>query len=99
MFLEKVNMARTEPQINIRLPQDLKDAVQSMASDNKRSVNAEIVAILLDAVRKHELNNQSQSSSGAQLKTIDYRYEKEILEEIAKLAAENAVKLERNKKN
>ncbi|MCC8375901.1 Arc family DNA-binding protein [Photorhabdus bodei] len=92
-------MARTEPQINIRLPQDLKDAVQSMASDNKRSVNAEIVAILLDAVRKHELNNQSQSSSGAQLKTIDYRYEKEILEEIAKLAAENAVKLERNKKN
>ncbi|WP_448512391.1 Arc family DNA-binding protein [Photorhabdus laumondii] len=90
---------RREPQINIRLPQDLKDAVQSMASDNKRSVNAEIVAILLDAVRKHELNNQSQSSSGTQLKTIDYRYEKEILEEIAKLAAENAVKLERNKKN
>ncbi|MDB6366755.1 Arc family DNA-binding protein [Photorhabdus bodei] len=90
---------RRDPQINIRLPQDLKDAVQNMASGNRRSVNAEIVAILLDAVRKHELNNQSQSSSGTQLKTIDCLYEREILEEIAKLAAENAVKLERNKKS
>ncbi|CAQ85686.1 hypothetical protein PAU_03598 [Photorhabdus asymbiotica] len=82
-----------DPQINIRLPQDLKEAVQNMALDNKRSVNAEIVAILLDAVRKHALSNQGQSSSGTRLKAIDYLYEREVLEEIAKLAAENAVKL------
>ncbi|PHM39263.1 Rha family transcriptional regulator [Xenorhabdus mauleonii] len=50
-----------DPQINIRLPQDLKDDVQNMASDNKRSVNAEIVAVLLDAVRKHESVKNGQT--------------------------------------
>ncbi|MDC9591138.1 Arc family DNA-binding protein [Xenorhabdus sp. XENO-10] len=88
-----------EPQINIRLPQDLKEAVQNMASDNKRSVNAEIVAVLLDAVRRHKSREQSQLSMKHQSTTIDPKIEREILEEIAKLAAENAVKLERNKED
>lgn len=57
-----------DPQINIRLPRDLKEDVHEMAAYNKRSVNAEIVAVLLDAVRKHKLNNQSQARS---LKTSD----------------------------
>lgn len=52
-------MARTEPQINIRLPQDLKESVQEMASINKRSVNAEIVSVLLEAVRHHQSGNFS----------------------------------------
>ncbi|MGV8004331.1 Arc family DNA-binding protein [Photorhabdus temperata subsp. temperata] len=90
---------RRDPQINIRLPQDLKDAVQNMASGNRRSVNAEIVAILLDAVRNHKLIASSKSSAGLLKKSKDYFIEREILEEIAKLAAENAVKLERNKKS
>lgn len=45
---------KRDPQINIRLPQDLKDDIQNMASDNKRSVNAEVVAALLEAVKHHK---------------------------------------------
>uniref|UniRef100_UPI0036D80F03 Arc family DNA-binding protein n=1 Tax=Photorhabdus sp. RM322S TaxID=3342825 RepID=UPI0036D80F03 len=84
-------MARTEPQINIRLPQDLKEAVQNMASDNKRSVNAEIVAVLLDAVRNHKLSDFGQSLSVLVQESKDYLIKREVLEEIAKLAAENSI--------
>ena len=35
-----------DPQINIRIPQELKDAVQALAEANKRSVNAELVAAI-----------------------------------------------------
>ncbi|MDC9591325.1 Arc family DNA-binding protein [Xenorhabdus sp. XENO-10] len=98
LLLHRILLMSREPQINIRLPQDLKEAVQNMASDNKRSVNAEIVAVLLDAVRKHKSGDQIQSSMKCQPTTIDPITERKILEEIAKLAAENAVKLERNKR-
>ncbi|MCC8364909.1 Arc family DNA-binding protein [Xenorhabdus sp. PB61.4] len=54
-----------DPQINIRLPQDLKEAVHDMASYNKRSVNAEIVAVLLDAVRKHRRHQIETLTEGA----------------------------------
>ncbi|HIE4607732.1 Arc family DNA-binding protein [Klebsiella aerogenes] len=35
-----------DPQINIRISQELKDAVQALAEANKRSVNAELVAAI-----------------------------------------------------
>lgn len=35
-----------DPQINIRIPQELKEAVQVLADTNKRSVNAELVAAI-----------------------------------------------------
>jgi len=35
-------MARTDPQINIRIPQDLKDKLHESASINGRSVNSDI---------------------------------------------------------
>ncbi|OTA15417.1 Rha family transcriptional regulator [Xenorhabdus beddingii] len=87
-----------DPQINIRLPQDLKELVQEMASDNKRSVNAEIIAALLNAVRNHKIITQGQSSSELSQESKDCLIKREILEEIAKLAAEKAVRLERNEK-
>lgn len=39
-------MARTDPQVNIRLPADLKDRIDKAALESKRSMNAEIVARL-----------------------------------------------------
>lgn len=39
-------MARTDPQINLRIPADLKDALDAEAVKNKRSLTAEVVARL-----------------------------------------------------
>ncbi|WP_399696550.1 Arc family DNA-binding protein [Xenophilus sp.] len=39
-------MARTDPQINLRIPADLKDALDAEAAKNKRSLTAEVVARL-----------------------------------------------------
>ncbi|KZR10496.1 Arc family DNA-binding protein [Klebsiella aerogenes] len=43
-------MSREEPQINIRISKELKDKVKARAQYNKRSMNAEIVQIIEDAV-------------------------------------------------
>ncbi|EHZ9645296.1 TPA: Arc family DNA-binding protein [Escherichia coli] len=69
-----------DPQINVRLPADLKDAVQKMAEDNKRSVNAEVVATLLEAVKRHNLG---ESIAGAK----DIYLPSEIIDEIARRTA------------
>ncbi|CNJ18888.1 putative phage regulatory protein [Yersinia aldovae] len=45
-------MARDEPKVNVRLPQELKDRLHSLAAQNKRSVNAEIVAAIEYACRR-----------------------------------------------
>lgn len=39
-------MARTDPTIYMRLPQELKDALDAAAAENKRSLTAEVVARL-----------------------------------------------------
>lgn len=43
-------MARDDPQFNLRMTQELKDAIADRAKSNGRSLNAEIVQILEDAV-------------------------------------------------
>lgn len=39
-------MARNDPQINLRIPENLKALVEEAAADNKRSMTAEIIARL-----------------------------------------------------
>ncbi|MEJ6520342.1 Arc family DNA-binding protein [Shewanella bicestrii] len=46
-------MSRKDPQLNIRLPQSLKDKVTAIANENKRSVNAEVVKMLESCVAQH----------------------------------------------
>ncbi|EIM5533256.1 Arc family DNA-binding protein [Salmonella enterica subsp. enterica] len=43
-------MTKRDPQLNIRLPQELKDRLTVLAGNNKRSVNAEAVAAIEMAV-------------------------------------------------
>lgn len=43
-------MARDDPQFNLRMTQELKDEISERAKRNGRSLNAEIVQILEDAV-------------------------------------------------
>ncbi|MDR5610500.1 MULTISPECIES: Arc family DNA-binding protein [unclassified Arsenophonus] len=80
------------PQINIRLPIDLKDAVQKMAEDNKRSVNAEIVSVLINAVKKHHLEKTP-------LALKELSFSPEIIDDIAEKAAEKTAKILIENKN
>lgn len=43
-------MARDDPQFNLRMSQELKDLITDRAKTNGRSLNAEIVQILEDAI-------------------------------------------------
>ena len=46
-------MARNDPQINLRIPAELKERVEAAAAANKRSMNAEI-AERLEASLRHD---------------------------------------------
>lgn len=43
-------MARNDPQLNLRLPADLKEKLEKLAKSNMRSLTAEVVARLSDSV-------------------------------------------------
>lgn len=43
-------MARDDPQFNLRLPKELKEKVKQRAALNDRSLNAELVQIVRDAL-------------------------------------------------
>ncbi len=43
-------MARSDPQINLRIPADLKAALDRAATENKRSLTAEVVARLQESM-------------------------------------------------
>lgn len=48
-------MSREDPQLKVRLPQDLKDKITASASNLGRSINADVVARLEESFE----NNQS----------------------------------------
>ncbi len=51
------------PQVNLRLPEQLKDKISAMAERNKRSANSEMVAAIEEWVRRDEvLNFRSETS-------------------------------------
>lgn len=45
-------MGRDDPQFNLRLPYELKEKVKQRAAMNGRSLNAELVQIVMDAMAK-----------------------------------------------
>lgn len=47
-------MARTDPQVNLRFPAELKEAIDQAAKDSGRSMNAEIVARLQESFAQSE---------------------------------------------
>ncbi|QGU10689.1 Arc family DNA-binding protein [Leclercia sp. J807] len=49
-------MSREDPQLRIRLPIELKEKVEASAKENNRSMNAEIVQILQDALASGDAN-------------------------------------------
>lgn len=45
-------MGRDDPQINLRLPYELKEKLKQRAKSNGRSLNAELVQIVTEAISK-----------------------------------------------
>lgn len=51
-------MARTDPQINIRVPAELKKELELLAIENGRSLNAEVVLRLENSIAAKKSNTQ-----------------------------------------
>ncbi|MCA6954647.1 Arc family DNA-binding protein [Pectobacterium polaris] len=92
-------MARDEPKVNIRLPQEMKDKLHALAEKNKRSVNAEVVAAIEEALIKDKMNDSEIPGSGGMMaKANEFMTPRRVLEEIARMAAREALSLEKSKK-
>ncbi len=61
-------MARDEPQINLRIPADLKDRLDRASEKHKRSLTAEVVARLEETFAA---GKDSEASSPVDTKTMD----------------------------
>ncbi|EPG9173834.1 MULTISPECIES: Arc family DNA-binding protein [Klebsiella pneumoniae complex] len=76
-------MSREEPQINIRISNELKAKVKARAKSNRRSMNAEIIQIIEDAVDGRSFNSaefakqEADRFRDALLETFSKMYKKE----------------------
>lgn len=92
-------MARQDPQINFRLPQELKDQLHDLAAKNKRSVNAEMVAAIELAIKLNGLaayvkENQpldKPTGHGQYIKSLSPQQIEDLLENVALAAAQKAM--------
>lgn len=50
-------MARSDPQMNFRIPAELKAQLEEVAKMNKRSLTAELVSRLNDSLNRDDYNN------------------------------------------
>ncbi|MFE8049318.1 Arc family DNA-binding protein [Brenneria goodwinii] len=92
-------MARDEPKVNIRLPQELKEKLHALAEKNKRSVNAEVVAAIELALSVHNGGNDVIVAAskviggmGHSVKLMKPDAIENFINIVARSAAEEAVK-------
>ncbi|CZV43591.1 Arc-like DNA binding domain [Enterobacter hormaechei] len=72
-------MSREEPQINIRVSNELKEKIRLRAKNNRRSMNAEIVQILLDAVSENVSSKEEFATREAE------KFKEALLETLNKM--------------
>jgi hypothetical protein len=68
-------MARTDPQFNLRVPQELKQQVARAAIENGRSINTEAVYRLIHSFEKDEESLENIATE-ALMKELVLRYSK-----------------------
>lgn len=86
-------MARTEPQVNIRIPAELKNLLETMASENGRSLTAEIVARLQQSFEARADATQLEIQNEALRAQLEsYKRVSQILDITQKVLAEALVK-------
>ncbi|HBM7591737.1 TPA: Arc family DNA-binding protein [Enterobacter asburiae] len=75
-------MARDDPQFNLRMTQELKEMISNRAKSNGRSMNAEIVQILQDALEFEDVSNSGETK-------IDAKKLRQILDKVIEEALIN----------
>ncbi|SMG61747.1 Arc family DNA-binding protein [Cedecea sp. NFIX57] len=75
-------MSKREPQINLRLPQELKDKVHEIAAENHRSVNSELVRMIEACVAEYYFFKESEGQGHYSFEELEEEIgEEEISEE------------------
>lgn len=54
-------MSRDDPYIRLRVPEDLRNELKDLAAKNRRSMNAEICARLVDSLQRDKAATASES--------------------------------------
>lgn len=84
-------MTRDIAPFGVRMPAELKEQLQAMATDNKRSVNAEVVAAIEQAVVLHNRNKQKNTRVKIDSDMTDSLNNEEILKRIAELLSKHGI--------
>lgn len=71
-------MARTDPQVNFRIPAELKDKLDDAAKENGRTLTAELI-LRLEMTFEHDDQVQDLLSRVEQLEDESSRLEKSLL--------------------
>ncbi|HDW8052599.1 TPA: Arc family DNA-binding protein [Yersinia enterocolitica] len=67
-------MARTDPQFNVRMPSEIKQALMQVAEANRRSINSEIIAAIqfwIEANKKQNTPSIIRELSKSEQEAID----------------------------
>lgn len=84
-------MSREDPKVNIRLPADLKEQLHALAAENKRSVNAEVVAAIEQAIELHQKLKRKQQEASADEALAEILKSDEILKQITELLSKHGI--------
>lgn len=82
------SMSRSHPQVNFRIPPDLKDSLEKAAEENKRSITAELVARLEESFQgqiDHEqllTAEQARAAAAAARKNVLAAVRQEVLRQL-----------------
>lgn len=71
-------MARTDPQFNVRMPEEIKQELKHIAATNRRSINAEIIAAIQLWIKAHKeqvIPSTSQDLTKSEKEAMDIAIE------------------------
>lgn len=72
----------------IRLPNGLRDQIRALSSQNRRSMNAEIIMVLEDHIRQAYMEQMEEANPDSNFKPGDRNTENELTRKLEKLPAE-----------
>lgn len=56
--------SRDNPQMNLRIPQQVKDGLKRVAARNRRSMNSEVIQVLIEHLNKNDEAPATRNSQG-----------------------------------